>query len=45
MEGMGHKVYYYENIEGGHAAAATNRQRALKEAISYTYLWTQLKNN
>jgi len=43
MEGMGHKVYYYENTEGGHAAAATNRQRALKEAISYTYLWMQLK--
>lgn len=43
MEGMGHKVYYYENTEGGHAAAATNRQRALKAAISYTYLWMQLK--
>jgi prolyl oligopeptidase len=43
MEGMGHKVYYYENTEGGHAAAATNRQRALKEALSYTYLWMLLK--
>jgi prolyl oligopeptidase len=43
MEGMGHKVYYYENTEGGHAAAATNRQRALREAISYTYLWMQLR--
>lgn len=43
MEDMGHKVHYYENTEGGHAAAATNRQRALKEAISYTYLWMQLK--
>lgn len=43
MEGMGHKVYYYENTEGGHAAATTNRQRALKTALSYGYLWMQLK--
>jgi prolyl oligopeptidase len=43
MEDMGHTVYYYENTEGGHAAAATNRQRALRTALSYTYLWTQLK--
>ena len=43
MEDMGHKVYYYENMEGGHAAAATNKQRALKEALTYTYLWMQLK--
>jgi prolyl oligopeptidase len=43
MEDMGHKVYYYENTEGGHAAAVTNRQRALKETLTYTYLWMQLK--
>ena len=43
MEDMGHKVYYYENTEGGHAAAVTNRQRALKTALSYAYLWMQLK--
>jgi len=43
MEEMGHKVYYYENTEGGHAAAVTNRQRARKEALTYTYLWMQLK--
>ena len=43
MEDMGHKVYYYENMEGGHAAAVTNRQRALKEALTYTYLWMQLE--
>jgi prolyl oligopeptidase len=42
MEGMGAKVFYYENTEGGHSAAATNRQRALREAISYSYLWMQL---
>jgi len=43
MEGMGHKVFYYENTEGGHSAAATNLQRAIREAMSYTYLWMQLK--
>jgi prolyl oligopeptidase len=43
MEDMGHKVYYYENTEGGHAAAVTNRQIALKEALNLTYLWMQLK--
>jgi prolyl oligopeptidase len=43
MEDMGHKVYYYENMEGGHAAAVTNKQRALRGALTYTYLWMQLK--
>jgi prolyl oligopeptidase len=43
MEGLGHKVYYYENTEGGHAAAATNKQLALRTAFSYSYLWMQLK--
>ena len=43
MEGMGHKVYYYENMEGGHAAAVTPRQGALKAALIYTYLWMQLQ--
>ena len=43
MEDMGHKVYFYESMEGGHAAAVTNKQRALKGALVYTYLWMQLK--
>ncbi|OHB65669.1 MAG: prolyl oligopeptidase, partial [Planctomycetes bacterium RBG_13_60_9] len=43
MEDMGDKVYYYENTEGGHAAASTNRQLALRTALSYSYLWMQLK--
>jgi prolyl oligopeptidase len=43
MEAMGAKVFYYENTEGGHSAAATNQQRALREAISYSYLWMQLR--
>ncbi|MHC4632029.1 MAG: prolyl oligopeptidase family serine peptidase [Planctomycetota bacterium] len=43
MEDMGHKVYYYENMEGGHAGAVTNKQLALRGALIHTYLWMQLK--
>jgi prolyl oligopeptidase len=43
MEGLGHKVYYYENTEGGHAAASTNKQLALRTALSYSYLWMQFR--
>jgi prolyl oligopeptidase len=39
---MGHPVYYYENVEGGHAAATNNEQRAYMSALSYAYLWQQL---
>jgi prolyl oligopeptidase len=41
---MGHEVYYYENIEGGHAAATTNAQRAFTYALIYAYLHQQLQN-
>jgi prolyl oligopeptidase len=43
MEEFGHKIYYYENLEGGHAAAATNKHQALRTALTYSYLWMQLK--
>ncbi len=43
MEAMGHKVYYYENMEGGHAGAADNNQRADVYARVYAYLWDKLK--
>ncbi|MCH9023073.1 MAG: S9 family peptidase [Planctomycetes bacterium] len=43
MQDMGHKVYYYENTEGGHAGSITNKQRARETALSYTYLWMKLK--
>lgn len=42
MQEMGHDVIYYENIEGGHAAATTNEQRAFIDALQYTYLWGEL---
>ena len=38
----GHDVTYYENIEGGHGAAADNRQRAVKAALIYEFLWQRL---
>jgi prolyl oligopeptidase len=44
MEGMGNKVYYFENTEGGHAGSSTNEQRAKTTALQYSYLWMKLKN-
>jgi prolyl oligopeptidase len=38
----GHEVSYYENIEGGHGAAADNEQRALKWALVFEFLWEKL---
>lgn len=44
MMNQGHdKVWYYENIEGGHGGAANNAQRADMSAITYTFLWNNLK--
>ncbi len=39
---QGHDVLYYENIEGGHAGAADNRQAAFMSALAYTFLWSRL---
>jgi prolyl oligopeptidase len=38
----GDDVLFYENIEGGHAGAADNAQRAHLGALTFTYLWRQL---
>jgi prolyl oligopeptidase len=43
MKAMGHNVLYYENIEGGHAGAADNKQRAFMTALAFTFLWEHLK--
>ena len=43
MREQGHDVLYYENIEGGHAAASDNKQRAFMDALDYTFLWNELK--
>ena len=36
-------VTYYENLEGGHAGAADNTQRAFMSALEYQFLWQQLR--
>jgi prolyl oligopeptidase len=38
MQELGQDVLYYENIEGGHGAAADNRQRARMWALTFTFL-------
>jgi prolyl oligopeptidase len=42
LEAADHEVWYYENIEGGHAGAADNEQVAFKSALSYSFLWRML---
>jgi prolyl oligopeptidase len=42
MSEMGHDVLYFENIEGGHGAAANNAQAARMWAQTFTFLWRQL---
>ncbi|MFW7378666.1 MAG: prolyl oligopeptidase family serine peptidase [Oligoflexus sp.] len=39
---LGHEIYYFENIEGGHSASADLQQRAERYALEYTYLWQKL---
>ncbi|WP_255494787.1 prolyl oligopeptidase family serine peptidase [Luteibacter sp. Sphag1AF] len=43
MQAMGFDASLYENIEGGHGAAADNKQAAFMSALAYTYLWDHLK--
>jgi len=42
MTEQGHDVLYFENIEGGHGAAATNEQAARMWAQTFSFLWRQL---
>ncbi|HXZ60580.1 MAG TPA: prolyl oligopeptidase family serine peptidase [Steroidobacteraceae bacterium] len=42
MEEQGHTVLFYENTDGGHAAAADHRQAAEMWALSFVYLRQQL---
>jgi len=42
MIAAGADVLYYENIEGGHGAAANNEQRAYKWALIFEFLWRTL---
>jgi prolyl oligopeptidase len=40
---LGQDVLYYENIEGGHGAAADNRQRARMWALTWSFLGRTLR--
>lgn len=42
LQDAGHRVWYYENIEGGHGGAADNAQAAFKSALSFSFLWRML---
>ena len=42
MLSQGHRVYYFENIEGGHSAAANLLQRARRIALEFSYLHQKL---
>jgi len=42
MMELGHPVYYFEQIEGGHGSGSVNPQRARTTALQYAYLWKML---
>ncbi len=42
MKAQGHDVLFYENTDGGHAAAADHKQGAEMWALSYVYLKNKL---
>ncbi len=42
MEAMGLPFFYYENIDGGHSAAANLAERARRQALEFTYLTQKL---
>ncbi|WP_239656367.1 prolyl oligopeptidase family serine peptidase [Mycobacterium riyadhense] len=42
LQAAGHRVWYYENIEGGHGGAADNEQLAFKSALTYSFLHRML---
>ena len=42
FEQAGHDFLYYENIDGGHSAAANQTERARRSALEFTYLAERL---
>jgi prolyl oligopeptidase len=45
MEDQGHSFLYYENIDGGHSAAANLKETAKRIALQHTYLMQKLSSN
>ncbi|MEL7231774.1 MAG: prolyl oligopeptidase family serine peptidase, partial [Pseudomonadota bacterium] len=42
FEDAGKPFLYYENIDGGHSAAANQKERAKRSALEFTYLYERL---
>lgn len=42
MEAQGHPIYYYENIDGGHAGVANLKESAYRAALMLAYLHREL---
>ena len=42
MQELGYPVLFYENTDGGHAAAANLNETAKRVALEYTYLTRKL---
>ncbi len=43
MESYGDPVYFYEYTEGGHSAGVTNKEVAFESAMTFSFLWMNLK--
>ena len=43
MESYGDPVYFYEYTEGGHSAGVTNKEVAFESALTFSFLWMNLK--
>ncbi|HEY8571058.1 prolyl oligopeptidase family serine peptidase [Phenylobacterium sp.] len=42
LKEYGYDYLYYENVDGGHAGSANLNERAMRQALEYTYLMQQL---
>ncbi len=43
MEAYGYPVYFYEYTEGGHSEGVTNKEVAFENALTYSFLWMNLR--
>jgi prolyl oligopeptidase len=43
MMSFGQNALFYENVEGGHGAAADNAQQAFMRALGYRFLWSHVQ--
>ena len=43
LEALHQDVLYYENIEGGHAGVANNKEQAYMNSLAFTFLLKQLR--